>query len=70
MFTVPASPAARADTGLWKGDCAAVIIHRVRLRRIKLPVSRALLFSFAHVLVRLRRIKLLVSRYAVRIVAG
>ena len=35
----PASPAARADTGLWKGDCSAVIIHRAEYRRIRLPAS-------------------------------
>ena len=35
----PASPALRADTGLWRGDCSAVIIHRAEYRRIRLAVS-------------------------------
>ena len=29
LYTVSASPASQADTGLWKGDCAAVIIRYV-----------------------------------------
>ena len=28
VLTIPASLASQDDTGLWKGDCAAVIIHR------------------------------------------
>ena len=28
VLTIPASLASQADTGLWKGDCSAVIIHR------------------------------------------
>ena len=28
VLTVPASLAPQADTGLWKGYCSAVIIHR------------------------------------------
>ena len=37
--TVLASPAARDDTGLWRGDCSAVIIHRAGYRRIRLAAS-------------------------------
>ena len=39
--TAPASPAPRADTGLWKDDCSAVMIHRADYREEKLPISRA-----------------------------
>ena len=28
VLAIPASLAPQADTGLWKGDCSAVIIHR------------------------------------------
>ena len=28
-YTVPASLALQDDTGLWRGDCAAVMIRRV-----------------------------------------
>ena len=35
----PASPAARDDTGLWRGDCSAVMIHRAGYRKMKLLAS-------------------------------
>ena len=35
--TVLASPAARADTGLWRGDCSAVMIRRMGYGEVKLP---------------------------------
>ena len=35
----PASPAPRDDTGLWKDDCSAVMIHRAEYRRVRLATS-------------------------------
>ena len=36
---IPASPAARDDTGLWKGDCSAVMIRCLGYRETELSVA-------------------------------
>ena len=41
VHTVLASPTPWADTGLWKGDCSAVIIRHADYGEVKLPISRA-----------------------------
>ena len=35
----PASPAPRADTGLWKGEASSLIVRRASYGKLKPPIS-------------------------------